>query len=57
MARYTAVITVHIEADDDQEALDKYHDCDWDIDGHELYKYNEQGGEIEVDESGLEYKH
>lgn len=55
MATYMALITVYIEADDDQEAYSKYLDCDWDLDGHTLFKYDEQGNEIEVDESELEY--
>jgi hypothetical protein len=55
MATYTAVITVNIEADDDQEAYSKYLDCDWDIDGHELYKYDENWEQVLVNEDDLEY--
>jgi hypothetical protein len=55
MATYTAVITVSIEAGDDQEAYEKYLGCDWDVDGHDLIKYDDNGQEILVDESELEY--
>jgi len=57
MATYTALITVYIEADDDQEAFDKYNDCDWDLDSHELFTFDSEGQKILVDESILEDKY
>jgi hypothetical protein len=53
MATYMALITVYIDAETDQEAFDKYCASEWSLDGHDLFKYDEDGNEIAVDESEL----
>jgi len=54
LKQYTAYVTVNIEAEDDAEAYKIYCAGDWDIDGHTLMRWTDDGIEVEVDESNLE---
>lgn len=47
---YTVMVEATIYAASDEQAIEKYEAGEWDIDGHTIYGYNEQGDEYEVEE-------
>jgi len=48
--QYEIIITSYIEADSPEEAERKYRDTLGDIDGHEIFWYDDDGNRIEVPE-------
>lgn len=47
-------VTLIIEADTVEEAEREYRRGDWEIDGHAIFVYDEEGNEIEVEVPDLE---
>lgn len=46
--QYEIVVIHYLEADSHEEAELKYRDNDMDIDGHEIFWYDEQGNRHEI---------